>query len=137
MRWPWVMKTSTTTRLCVWIWRFKRPWNAQKNWPAARPCAGGRTGPSGITVETVRFRIERNGSVLRNGRVLRNGSVLVYYKVNEDTQWTELAESPIERTDMDENQLQAGIYSTSESTATATVDSFLVTDDRILDSGFE
>jgi hypothetical protein len=38
---------------------------------------------------------------------------------------------------MDENQLQAGVYSTSESTATATVDSFSVKDDRILGSGFE
>ena len=44
---PWVTKTSTTTRPCAWTWPSKRHWGAPRNWPAVRPCAAGRTGPTG------------------------------------------------------------------------------------------
>jgi hypothetical protein len=52
-------------------------------------------------------------------------------------QQTEIDESPIERSDMDGQILEAGIYQASDNTATAIIEEFSIQDQRIHVSGFE
>ncbi len=93
----------------------------------------------GFHVKGLLFSLYSNGVIVNeiSFRIERNGSVLVFYRINDDSQWTELEESPIERSDMDNELLQAGIYQTSEATATAVVGEFSIMDERMHASGFE